>query len=105
MTGYIVGTADFLGQMSDPNYIQKLPSLFNEYEEGGVPGYSSSDDLIAKTPAFFKQFVMKRLTDDFHSVYRYLATISAERTYILKEFSVISRGLITATTASPRVYN
>lgn len=75
VTGYIVGTADFLGQMSDPDYIQKLPSLFNEYREGGVPGYSSSEDLIAKTPLFFEQFVMKRLTDDFHSVYRYIANL------------------------------
>ena len=70
-TGYVVGTADFLGQMSDPDYLQKLPSLYMEYSEGGVPGYTSSGDLMAKTPQFFKEFVMKRLTDDLHSVYKY----------------------------------
>jgi hypothetical protein len=73
LIGHIVGTADFLGQMSDPDYPQKLPKLFNEYREGGVPGYSSSDDLLEKTPLFFKQFVMKRLIKDFHSVYRFAA--------------------------------
>ena len=72
LTGYVVGTADFLGQMSDPDYLHKLPSLFNEYREGGVSGYASSEDLIAKTPLFFEEFVMQRLTDDFHSVYRYI---------------------------------
>lgn len=73
ITGYIVGTADFLGQMSDPEYLKKLPSLFNEYREGGVPGYSSAEDLIKKTPSFFEEFVMKRLSYDFNSVYQYIA--------------------------------
>jgi hypothetical protein len=73
LIGHIVGTADFLGQMSDPDYPQKLPKLFNEYREGGVPGYSSSEDLVGRTPLFFKQFVMKRLTKDFRSVYRFAA--------------------------------
>lgn len=83
ITGYIVGTADFLGQMSDPEYLKKLPSLFNEYQEGGVPGYSSAEDLIKKTPSFFEEFVMKRLTDDFHSVYQYLTNhFGGKNTYI-----------------------
>ena len=73
ITGYIVGTADFLGQMSDPEYLRKLPSLFNEYQEGGVPGYNSAEDLVKKTPSFFEEFVMKRLAEDFQSVYQYTA--------------------------------
>ena len=88
--GYIVGTADFLGQMSDPSYLQKLPSLFNEYHEGGVPGYSSSEDLIEQTPSFFEQFVMKRLTNDFHAVYQYVANHLGGGIYILTEFGKIS---------------
>ncbi|MFC1956418.1 hypothetical protein ACFLWZ_07910 [Chloroflexota bacterium] len=74
LTGYIVGTADFLGQMSDPEYPARLEALFDEYMEGGVPEYSSAKDLIIRTPAFFEQFVMKRLKNEFHSVYRFGAS-------------------------------
>jgi hypothetical protein len=72
-TGYILGTADFLGQMSDPNYPEKLPNLYKELNEGGVSGYSSAQYLIKETPRFFEEIVMKRLTRDFHSVYRFVA--------------------------------
>ena len=74
VTGHVVGTADFLGQMSDPDYPHKLPSLFEEYREGGVPGYSSARDLKIKTPTFFEQFVMKRVKNEFHSVYRFASS-------------------------------
>ena len=72
--GYVVGTADYLGQMSDPHYIEKLPGLYEEYREGGVPGYDSADSLIEKTPGFFEGFVMNRLTQDFCGVYRFAAS-------------------------------
>ena len=72
-TGYVLGTADFLGQMSDPNYLEKLPKLYEEFKDGGVIGYTSAHDLIRKTPTFFEDFVMKRLTGDFHSVCRFAA--------------------------------
>jgi len=69
--GYIVGTADYLGQMSDPNYLQKLPLLYDEFIEGGISEYSCPRELMVQTPAFFQDFVMKRLTTDFQSVYRF----------------------------------
>jgi hypothetical protein len=72
-TGYVLGTADYLGQMSDPDYIEKLPNLYEELKEGKVSGYTSAQDLIEKTPVFFEDFVMKRLTGDYHSVYRFAA--------------------------------
>jgi hypothetical protein len=72
-TGYIVGTADYLGQMSDPNYLLKLPNLYQEFKDGGVTGNNSAQDLISKTPTFFREFVMKRFTEDFQSVYLYAA--------------------------------
>ncbi len=71
VVGYISGTADYLGQMSDPNYLEKLPILYEEFKEGGVPGYASAQDLIEKTPEFFEGFVMKVLREDFHSVYQF----------------------------------
>ena len=72
-TGYILGTADLIGQMSAPNYLEKLPKLYDEFNDGGVPGYSSAKDLIEKTPVFWEDVVMKRLKKDFHSVYRFAA--------------------------------
>ena len=60
-----------MGQMSDPNYLEKLPMLYYEFREGGVPGYASARDLIVQTPAFFEDFVMKLLSEDFRSVYRF----------------------------------
>ena len=72
-TGYILGTADLIGQMSDPNYLDKLPKLYDEFNDGGVLGYRSEKDLIEKTPAFWEDIVMKRLKEDFHSVYLFAA--------------------------------
>lgn len=74
MAGSVVGTADYLGQMSDPLYVKKLPFLFEEYSEGGVPGYASVDQLVRNTPSFYEHVVMDRLVNDFQSVYRFAAT-------------------------------
>ncbi len=71
--GYVVGTADYLGQMSDPHYVEKLPELYEEYREGKVPGFESADDLVRKTPRFFEEVVMGRLTKEYHGVYRFAA--------------------------------
>ena len=71
--GYVVGTADYLGQMSDPRYLAKLPGLYEEYREGNVPGFNSADDLIRKSPRFFEDFVMGRLTQEYHGVYKFAA--------------------------------
>lgn len=71
--GCVLGTADYLGQMSDPNYVEKLPLLYDEYEEGHFPGYDSAQDLLQKTPKYFEDFVMKRLIEDYQSVYRFAA--------------------------------
>ena len=82
-TGYVLGTADYLGQMSDPNYPEKLPELYEEYKQGGYLEYTSAQDLINKTPAFFEKFVMKLMTEDYHSVYRFAANhFGGENLYI-----------------------
>jgi hypothetical protein len=69
--GKILGTADLLGQMADEHYLEKLPFLYDEFKEGGVPGYSDKDDLLAKTPAFWKM-VKERLGLELGQVDRYL---------------------------------
>jgi hypothetical protein len=79
--GCAVTTADYLGQMAAPHYIDDLASLYAELEECNdffnVPRdrrlFHSVQELITKTPAFWEQFVLPRLTRDCHAVYRYLA--------------------------------
>ncbi len=76
-----VATADYLGQMSAPNYLAQLPLLFSEFEESdnfaGVAArdrtFASVDELIAKTPLFWKTSVLPKLENDLLGLYRFLA--------------------------------
>jgi hypothetical protein len=69
--GRILGTADLIGQMANENYLEKLPFLYDEFKEGGVPGYCDKFDLLKKTPAFW-EMVKKRLVMELGQVDRYL---------------------------------
>ena len=77
-----VTTADYLGQLAAHDYPDELRILFNEFKESddfqGVPAdqrlFNSEEDLIRKTPGFWRNFVLPKLEKDFRGVYRYLAT-------------------------------
>jgi hypothetical protein len=69
--GKILGTADLIGQMANENYLRKLPFLYNEFKEGGVPGYKDEFELLEKTPAFW-EVVKKRFRSDLGHVDGYL---------------------------------
>ena len=69
--GKILGTADLIGQMADKNYLKKLPTLFHEFQEGGVPGYESMNSLVEKTPSFW-EMVKQRFIAELGSVDLYL---------------------------------
>jgi hypothetical protein len=61
--------ADLLGQLSDPRYLQKIPSLFYEFAETGANralGYRHPDDLRAGYPAFFKKVVCPYIQPALH---------------------------------------
>ena len=76
----MVATADYLGQMSAPEYPAKLPFLFAEFAEAdnysGVPperrAFSSSAQLLAATRNFWTGFVRPKLDNDFAGVHRHL---------------------------------
>jgi hypothetical protein len=76
----MVATADYLGQMSAPEYPAKLPFLFAEFSEAddysGMPPerrpFKSSTQLLAATASFWTDFVRPRLDDDFAGVHRHL---------------------------------
>lgn len=79
--GNALATADFLGQMSDPAYPDKLPVLFREFREADdffhLPlerrTFKSAEDLTLRTPGFWDNFVRKKLEVDCQALYRFLA--------------------------------
>lgn len=82
LLGFALGTADLLGQMAAPDYVEKLPILFDEFLEsarfnesrGGPPlVFSSAADLRSKTPQFWRNYVRPRIDRDFMALYRFLA--------------------------------
>ena len=78
---FALGTADLMGQMAADDYVEKLPVLFAEFAEAAsfegsksasVGVFSSADDLMQKTPAFWEKFVSVKLERDFAGVYKFL---------------------------------
>ena len=62
----LVRSADLIGQMADPQYLQKLSRLFQEFVETGADkalGYQSAADLAESYPSFFWQNVQPYISD------------------------------------------
>jgi hypothetical protein len=81
IVGHALGTADLLGQMAAEDYVQKLPILYSEFAEAVqyskdkthfISMFSSAEDLMHKTPAFWEKFVQLKLNRDFGGLYRFL---------------------------------
>jgi hypothetical protein len=79
--GHAVGTADLLGQMAAPDYVDKLPALFTEFSEAAAHSgrhfpalarFASSEELIRGTAGFWENFVWPRINRDFEGLYRFL---------------------------------
>jgi hypothetical protein len=79
--GSALATADLLGQMAAPDYIDKLGILYEEFSEAmrhRPPGqqlakpFTSADDLRRQTPAFWERYVLTKINKDFGAVYEYL---------------------------------
>ncbi len=72
---FSLGTADLLAQMSAPDYLDKLPLLFEEFKEGyayegiaqlrekGHKVFESLDEMIRGTPAFYENWVKPRFRE------------------------------------------
>jgi hypothetical protein len=71
LMGKILGVADLIGQMSDGNYLQKLPFLFEEFQEGGIEEFATEWELLQKTPDFW-EFTQKRFSSELGNVDRFL---------------------------------
>jgi hypothetical protein len=80
VVGCALATADYLGQLADPHYPDKLGELYGEFCESddyaNVPFemriFKSEEDLVCRTPGFWVHFVKPKLETDFQAVYRYL---------------------------------
>jgi hypothetical protein len=87
---FLLVTADYLAQMSAPDYPDKLPLLFREFEESfdfeQVPPekrpYHSLKELLEKTPAFWTNYVRPMLDFEAGGVYRYLTTAGQPNPYL-----------------------
>lgn len=71
LMGKILGTADLIGQMADPFYLEKLPNLFKELKEAGITMYSDELDLLEKTPGFW-EFTKDRFETELGNVGSFL---------------------------------
>lgn len=87
---FILVTADYLAQMSAEDYLDKLPSLFGEFQESfdfeQVPvvkrPYNSVRELLEKTPAFWQNYVRPMLDFEAGGVHRYLTTAGQPNPYL-----------------------
>ena len=83
LLGYMVGTADLIGQMSDRMYLEKCREyLYKEFVLGEIAReklpdgreivrYSSPEDLISKTPGFYEYVARQRILHKLGAADRY----------------------------------
>jgi hypothetical protein len=80
LLGQAVCTADYMGQMSDPQYPDKLGVLFKEFEESyryqGIPKakwpFADYETLLRSTPKFWNKFVQYKMNVECGGLWGYL---------------------------------
>jgi hypothetical protein len=81
ITGHALATADLLGQMAAEDYVDKLPVLYAEFAEAAkfdhghtdfITRYGNAEDLVARTPRFWREYVLPRLANEFGGLHRFL---------------------------------
>jgi hypothetical protein len=90
LIAFILVTADYLAQMSDPNYVEKLPVLIREFNEAydfeQVPhekrAYHELRELMEKTPGFWTNYVRPMLDFEAGGVHRFLTTAGQPNPYL-----------------------
>ncbi len=87
---FLLVTADYLAQMSAPDYLEKLPALYREFQEGfayeSTPlekrPYHSYRELLERTPGFWYDYVRPMLDFEAGGVHRYLTTAGQPNPYL-----------------------
>lgn len=88
--GYIVGTADLLAQIADRRYLEKLPGLFREFAEAGLPGFDSELDLLHKTSSFYEHVALPRMQGPLGGMDRYMVNHFRVRWNIADDLYAVS---------------
>ena len=79
--GCALATADLLGQMAAPDYVDKLPILYLEFAEAArhdgrkaarLASYNGPDELLRNTPLFWQSYVLPRINDEFEGLHHFL---------------------------------
>jgi hypothetical protein len=78
LAGWMLGSADLLGQMADRTYLEKLLFLFREFQEGNIPGFGSERDLLQNTLGFYHT-TKRKLADELGNIQRYMRPHFAAR--------------------------
>ncbi|HOV89586.1 MAG TPA: hypothetical protein PKW07_02620 [Syntrophorhabdaceae bacterium] len=76
--GKMLGTADFISQMADRVYLEKLLFLFREFIEGNITGFDDEFDLLKKTASFYNN-VQQRFYDQLGGMEEYVIYHFIER--------------------------
>jgi len=71
LLGRMLGAGDLLGQMADRTYLKKLLYLYEEFQEGHIPGFASELELLQKTVRFYEA-TRTRLAHDLGGVDRHM---------------------------------
>ncbi len=87
--GYMLGTADLLGQMSSRSYLERLLYLYREFKEGNVKGYQSEFMLMQKTLEFHR-ISMERIEKTLGGVYRYAGAHFRERYHVSENLYLVA---------------
>lgn len=81
IVGHALGTADLLGQMAAADYVEKIPALHDEFQEAAQHDHGHTDfvskfggayELIARTPSFWRDYVLPKLEKDFNGLHHFL---------------------------------
>lgn len=76
--GACVALGDWLSQMGDKQYVEKLSKLYQEFDEfqqyHNLNMYSGLQDLINKTPGFWYKLVKPLLETKFYALYEYTSS-------------------------------
>jgi hypothetical protein len=76
--GACVALGDWLSQMGDEQYVEKLSKLYQEFDEfqkyHNLNMYNGLQDLISKTPGFWYKLVKPLLDSKFYALYEYTSS-------------------------------
>ena len=76
--GACVALGDWLSQMGDEQYVEKLDNLYQEFDEfqkyHNLNMYNGLNDLISKTPGFWYKLVKPLLNNKFYALYVYTSS-------------------------------